>query len=46
MAIGGIHLDNIQDVMKTGVNGAAVISEILGKEDIRKAAETLANFIK
>ncbi len=46
VAIGGIHLDNIQDVMKTGVNGAAVISEILGKEDIRKAAETLANFIK
>ena len=46
VAIGGIHLDNIEDVMKTGVDGAAVISEILGKEDIKKAAETLSSFIK
>ena len=46
VAIGGIHLDNVKDVMKTGVNGVAVISEILGKEDVRKATEILASFIK
>lgn len=46
VAIGGIHLDNVRDVMKTGVNGVAVISEILGKEDVRKATEILASFIK
>lgn len=46
VAIGGIHLDNVKDVMKTGVNGVAVISEILGKEDVRKATEILVSFIK
>lgn len=46
VAIGGIHLDNIEKVMKTGVNGVAVISEILGKEDIENATRTLLSFIK
>lgn len=46
VAIGGIHLDNIKDVMKTGVDGVAVISEILGKEDIENASKTLLSFIK
>ena len=46
VAIGGIHLDNIEEVMKTGVNGVAVISEILGKEDIENATRTLLSFIK
>ena len=46
VAIGGIHLDNVKDVMKTGVNGVAVISEILGKEDIENAAKTLLSYIK
>lgn len=46
VAIGGIHLDNIKEVMKTGVCGVAVISEILGKEDIEKASKTLLSFIK
>lgn len=46
VAIGGIHLDNIEEVMKTGVNGVAVISEILGKEDIENATKTLLSFIK
>lgn len=46
VAIGGIHLNNIKEVMETGVNGVAVISEILGKEDIEKASKTLLSFIK
>lgn len=46
IAIGGIHLNNIKEVMETGVNGVAVISEILGKEDIEKASKTLLSFIK
>lgn len=46
VAIGGIHLDNIEDTMSTGVDGVAVISEILGKEDIKKATEVLASFVK
>lgn len=46
VAIGGIHLNNIGEVMKTGVNGVAVISEILGKEDIENATRTLLSFIK
>lgn len=46
VAIGGIHLDNVKDVMKTGVNGVAVISEILGKEDIESASKILLSFIK
>lgn len=46
VAIGGIHLDNAHDVMETGVDGVAVISEILGQTDIKKATETLLNEIK
>lgn len=46
VAIGGIHLDNIKEVMASGVAGVAVISEILGKEDIEKASRTLFSFIK
>lgn len=46
VAIGGIHLDNVKDVMKAGVNGVAVISEILGKEDIEEATKVLLSYIK
>lgn len=46
VAIGGIHLDNVKDVMKTGTNGVAVISEILGKEDIFEATKTLKKYVK
>lgn len=45
VAIGGIHLDNISDVMKTGVDGVAVISEILRKEDIFEATKNLKRCI-
>lgn len=46
VAIGGIHLANIREVMNTGTNGVAIISEILGKEDIKKASEVLLFNIK
>lgn len=41
VAIGGINSDNARSVLGTGVNGISVISAILNKEDIRKAAEIL-----
>lgn len=46
VAIGGIHLDNVVDVMETGTNGVAVISEILGKEDIREVTKILKKYVK
>jgi thiamine-phosphate pyrophosphorylase len=41
VAIGGINSSNIRDILATGVNGISVISAILDKEDIRKAAESM-----
>lgn len=41
VAIGGINDSNIKDVIATGVNGVAVISAILGKKDIKEAANSL-----
>lgn len=46
VAIGGIHLDNVKEVMNCGVDGVAVISEILGKDDIEEASRTVLSFIK
>lgn len=46
VAIGGIHLDNVREVMKTKTDGVAVISEILGKEDIKEATAILKNYVK
>lgn len=46
VAIGGIHLNNAHKVMETGVDGVAVISEILGQENIKKATENLLAEIK
>jgi thiamine-phosphate pyrophosphorylase len=37
IAIGGINENNIEDIMKTGADGAAVISAIIAKEDITGA---------
>jgi thiamine-phosphate pyrophosphorylase len=39
VAIGGINEENAKDVLNSGTDGVAVISAILGKEDVRKAAE-------
>ena len=45
VAIGGVNESNIARLRETGVDGAAVISAILGKEDITAAAELLiSNF--
>lgn len=46
VAIGGIHLDNVVDVMQTGTDGVAVISEILGKEDVKEATKVLKKYVK
>lgn len=41
VGIGGIGMDNIEDVKKTGIDGVSVISAILGQEDIEGAARSL-----
>lgn len=41
VAIGGIRKENIHKLRGTGVDGAAVISAIVGQEDITAAAEEL-----
>lgn len=45
VAIGGINEENISLLRETGVDGAAVISAVVGKKDITAAAERLiSNF--
>lgn len=39
--IGGVNEKNICEFKGIGINGAAVISAILGKEDIKKAAQVM-----
>lgn len=46
VAIGGIHLDNVREVMSTKTDGVAVISEILGKENIKEATSNLRKYVK
>ncbi|MBA1334165.1 MAG: Thiamin-phosphate pyrophosphorylase [Firmicutes bacterium] len=41
VAIGGINQNNIKTVMETGIDGVAVVSAILGKDDITRAAKNL-----
>ena len=41
VAIGGISHDNIGEVMQTGVDGAAVISALLGAEDVAEATRRM-----
>ncbi len=43
-AIGGITVDNAADVLKTGVDGIAVITSVFGSDDPKKAASELAAF--
>ncbi len=42
IGIGGIHLDNVAEVMATGLNGIAVVSEIMNATDPLLAAQSLA----
>ncbi|MCM1136875.1 MAG: thiamine phosphate synthase [Clostridium sp.] len=46
VAIGGINRENAAELMKLGVNGVAVVSAILAKPDVRKAAEDLKFFLR
>lgn len=46
VGIGGINESNIQSVFETGIDGAAVVSAILGKQDIKAATSELLALIK
>ena len=46
VAIGGITHYNVKEVLKAGARGIAVVSAILGFEDVKKAAQSLAQVIK
>lgn len=39
VGIGGITADNVSELMETNIDGVAIVSAILGKEDIKEAAE-------
>lgn len=41
VAIGGINRENLGNVLLAGVDGAAVVSAILGQSDIKEAAKQL-----
>lgn len=45
VAIGGINENNVQSLKTANIQGVAIISAILGKEDIKKAAENLIQLI-
>jgi thiamine-phosphate pyrophosphorylase len=45
VAIGGINKENLNKVMKAGADAAAVISAIMGVEDIEGATRELVNII-
>lgn len=46
VAIGGICKDNIKLLKGSGIKGVSVISSILGKNDIQKAAKEIKNELK
>lgn len=46
VAIGGINHKNARDVLKTGVDGIAIISAIMGAEDVKKATEEMKKIIE
>lgn len=46
VAIGGINAENLPEVQKTGVDGVAVVSAIMGAPDIEKAAQRMAQLWK
>jgi len=46
IAIGGIDQTNIEEVMKAGANGVAVIGAVLGAEDVEGATRKLAATIE
>jgi thiamine-phosphate pyrophosphorylase len=46
LAIGGINVENVSEVMASGADGVAVISAILGAEDIGRATKELLEAIQ
>ncbi|USG99002.1 thiamine phosphate synthase [Thermococcus argininiproducens] len=46
VAIGGINHENVKEVLKTGVDGVAIISAIIGAENVRKATEDMRKIIE
>ena len=46
LAIGGVTADNVEEVIKAGAAGVAVISAIAGAEDVKAAAEAMSNALK
>ena len=45
VAIGGINLGNIKDVIRAGADSAAVVSAVVAHDDIKKAAHDLRDSI-
>ncbi|KXZ39335.1 thiamine-phosphate diphosphorylase [Alkalithermobacter thermoalcaliphilus JW-YL-7 = DSM 7308] len=45
VAIGGINETNIKSIQKTNVDGIAVVSAILGKDDIKNASKNISTII-
>jgi len=46
VAIGGINEDNVADVIVAGADAVAVISAVLGADDVKKASQRLSKIIK
>ena len=46
LAIGGITLDNVGEVIRAGATGAAVISAIIGSDDMARATEAFLAVIR
>lgn len=45
MAIGGINRGNIQDVIRAGADGVAVVSAVVSQKDLKSAAHELRDLI-
>ena len=46
VAIGGINRENAREVLKTGVDGIAVISAVMGANDVKRATEELRKIVE
>ena len=45
VAIGGINMGNVQEVIRAGADAAAVVSAVVAQDDVRKAAHDLRDLI-
>lgn len=45
VGIGGINEENVKELMEVNIDGVAIVSAILGKEDIKLATENIANIM-